>query len=451
MKEITVRLPQPSEKQRQFLEERARYVGFGGARGGGKSHAVRMKALLLAAAHPGIRQMIMRRSYPELYANHIRPFLSLLPDGAYTYRDSRKEIVLPNGSVILFRFCGSDKDLRAYQGTETDVLYLDEATQFTEEQFRTLCACVRGTGDFPRRIYLTFNPGGVGHGWAKRLFVDRSFREGEEPDEYVFIRSLVTDNHALMRADPDYIKRLYALPPRLREAWLYGKWDLFEGQFFEELTDDPAHYADRVRTHIIDPFEIPPSWSIARSFDFGYARPFSCGWWAVDETGTAYRILELYGCTENPNEGVRWTPDRIFAEIARMEREHRWLRGKYIRGVADPSIWDASRGESVADTAARHGVYFSPGDNARLPGWMQVHRRLAFDGQGLPRLYAFRTCRAFRRTMPLLRFDPVRPEDLDTGGEDHVADEVRYFCMTRPLLPDLSAGVPGSVLPPELV
>lgn len=332
MKEITVRLPQPSEKQRQFLEERARYVGFGGARGGGKSHAVRMKALLLAAAHPGIRQMIMRRSYPELYANHIRPFLSLLPDGAYTYRDSRKEIVLPNGSVILFRFCGSDKDLRAYQGTETDVLYLDEATQFTEEQFRTLCACVRGTGDFPRRIYLTFNPGGVGHGWAKRLFVDRSFREGEEPDEYVFIRSLVTDNHALMRADPDYIKRLYALPPRLREAWLYGKWDLFEGQFFEELTDDPAHYADRVRTHIIDPFEIPPSWSIARSFDFGYARPFSCGWWAVDETGTAYRILELYGCTENPNEGVRWTPDRIFAEIARMEREHRWLRGKVHPG-----------------------------------------------------------------------------------------------------------------------
>ena len=189
------------------------------------------------------------------------------------------------------------------------------------------------------------------------------------------------------------------------------------------------------RQHVIEPFEIPDGWTICRSYDFGYGKPFSCAWWAVDYDGTIYRIMELYGCTRTPNEGVKWTPDKQFEEIHKTEMQHPWLKGKTIIGVADPAIWDASRGESVADTAARYGVFFTPGDNERIAGWMQCHYRLQFDEDGYPRMYVFNTCRAFIRTIPLLIYDEHKVEDLDTTMEDHVADEWRYFCMSRPIKP----------------
>jgi hypothetical protein len=242
-----------------------------------------------------------------------------------------------------------------------------------------------------------------------------------------------------MESQPDYIKQLEALPPKLKEAWLYGRWDIFEGMFFEEFADRPEHYKDRVYTHVIDPFEIPDGWQIYRSFDWGYNKPFSCGWWAIDYDGVAYRILELYGCTKTPNEGVKWTPPKVFDEIHRIEVEHRWLKGKKIIGIADPAIWDAETGESIADVAGKHGVYFQPGDNKRLPGWMQMHYRMAFDENGYPMMYIFSNCKAFIRTIPLLLYDEHKVEDLDTDGEDHVADEVRYFCMSRPIAPRMAS------------
>ena len=152
----------------------------------------------------------------------------------------------------------------------------------------------------------------------------------------------------------------------------------------------------------------------------------------------AYRILELYGCTTTPNEGIKWTPPQVFAEIHRIETEHRWLAGKRITGIADPAIWDAQTGESIAEVAAKHQVYFTPGDHKRIPGWLQVHYRFAFDDKGFPMLYVFSNCKAFIRTMPLLQYDEHKPEDLDTDGEDHVADEVRYFCMARPIKPSVA-------------
>ena len=431
-------IPAPSEKQRQFFADGHKYVAYGGARGGGKSWAVRVNALLTAARHPGVTQMIIRRSYPELYANHIKPFLRLLPKGSYTYNDTRKEITLPNGSRIIFRYCANYTDLLNFQGTECDVMYIDEATQLTEEQFRVLSACVRGADDgMPKRCYLTCNPGGVGHAWVKRLFIDRIYKSGERAGEYSFIQARVQDNRALMCAQPDYVRQLEALPPKLREAWLDGSWDVHMGQFFEEFSNLPEHYADRRWTHVIEPFEIPADWRVYRSFDWGYHRPFSCGWWAVDYDGVAYRILEMYGCTDTPNEGVRWTPDRVFTELARTEREHRWLRGRRITGVADPAIWDGSTGESIANCAARHGIYFSRGDHARIPGWMQLHYRLAFDENGCAMMYVFKNCAAFIRTLPLLQYDAQRVEDLDSDGEDHIADETRYFLMSRPIKPRL--------------
>ena len=437
---INIRIPEPNEKQKLFLADHHKYVGYGGSRGGGKSWGLRVKAILLAGKFPGIIQVIIRRSYPELYANHIKPFKKMLPKGSYSYNDSKKEITFPNGSQIIFKYCSNEKDLDNFQGTECDIMYIDEATQFTEEQFKVLIACIRGVSDrtedkFPKRCYLTCNPGGVGHQWVKRLFIDRTYRDGEDPSEYSFIQAGVKDNKILMEQQPDYIRQLEALPPKLREAWLEGSWDIFFGQFFEDFMDMPDHYQDRQWTHVIDPFEIPEGWKIYRSFDWGYNKPFSCGWWAVDYDGVAYRILELYGCNKTPNEGVKWTPPQVFAEIHRIESEHRWLQGKKIIGIADPAIWDAETGESIADVAAKHQVFFTPGDNKRIPGWMQVHYRFAFDENGYPMMYIFSNCKAFIRTIPLLQYDEHKPEDLDTDGEDHVADEVRYFCMSRPIKP----------------
>lgn len=381
--------------------------------------------------------MIVRRTYPELINNHIKILRTELV-GIARYNDKDKVINFNNGSSINFQYCAKDADLDRMQGVEYDIIFLDEATQLSEYQMKVIAACLRGANQFPKRMYYTMNPGGQGHQYIKRLFIDRQYDDGEDPADYEFIQSLVTDNQALMESDPDYIRQLEALPPKLREAWLHGSWDVYEGQFFEEFADRPDHYIDRAYTHVIEPFEIPDSWKIYRSFDWGYAKPFSCGWWAIDHDGVAYRILELYGCTKTPNEGVKWTPDKVFSEIHKIETEHRWLQGKKITGIADPAIWDAETGESIADVAGKHGVLFAPGDHKRLPGWMQVHYRLAFDEHGFPMMYVFRNCRAFIRTMPLLMYDEHKPEDLDTDGEDHVADEVRYFCMSRPIAPRMA-------------
>ena len=430
----TLTISPPSDKQKLFLRADTKHIAFGGARGGGKSWAVRTKAKLLALRYAGIRILIVRRTYPELINNHINILRQELLDIA-RYNDKDKVLKFANGSTINFAYCAKDADLDRLQGVEYDVIFLDEATQLSEFQMKSITACLRGVNDFPKRVYYTCNPGGQGHQYIKRIFVDRRYEDGENPDEYTFIQSLVTDNKMLMESQPDYIKQLEALPPKLRKAWLEGDWNIFEGQFFEEFRDDPDHYADRLYTHVIEPFEPPGDWTIYRSFDWGYNKPFSCGWWAVDHDGVLYRILELYGCTGEPNTGVKWTPPELFAKIAEIERDHPWLSGKHIHGISDPAIWDVETGESIAEVAARHGVHFVPGDHKRIPGWMQVHYRLAFDDNGYPMMYIFRNCKAFIRTIPLLMYDEHKPEDLDTDGEDHVADEVRYICMSRPIKP----------------
>lgn len=453
-------LPPPSEKQKLFMLDEHKYVAFGGARGGGKSWAVRAKAVILAFAHPGIKVMIVRRTYPELQENHIIPLCTLLncysadrKSRFASYNDSKKHITFPNGSRILFRYCENDKDAERFQGTEVDVLFVDEATHQSEERMKKLTACVRGVNSFPKRVYYTCNPGGEGHGWVKRLFIDRQFRDAEDPEDYSFIQSLVTDNKALAESDPDYIRQLEALPPKLRRAWLEGDWNIFDGQFFEDFRPDPdirlcaeagitpeeARQQHRF-CHVIEPFDLNAGqcrgWNIMRSYDFGYGKPFSLAYWAVDYDGILYRIMEMYGCTATPNEGVKWSPDEQFRRAAELERTHPWLKGrKIVDSVADPAIWDASRGESIAETAARYGIYFSPGDNERIPGWMQVHYRLQFDDNGYARMYVFSNCKAFIRTVPLMMYSETRPEDLDTTLEDHVSDEVRYMCMSRPIKP----------------
>ena len=396
--------------------------------------------------------MIVRKTYPELQANHVKPLKKMLRCGTKNaiakYNTQDKEMRFNNGSQILFRYCDTEKDVDRYQGTEVDVLFLDEATQLSEEQITKINACVRGVNEYPHRTYYTCNPGGKGHGYIKRLFIDKVYKKGEYAEDYSFIQSLVTDNKALMEKDPDYLKRLEALPPKLRKAWLEGRWDVFEGAYFEEFraTPDPqkCHEAgiteeqamDEHRwTHVIKPFKPPLDWKIYRSYDWGYGKPFSCGWWAVDYDGCAYRILELYGCTGTANEGVRWSNKEQFDKIAEIEREHPYLKGRRIQGVADPSIWDGSHGISAAEEAEKHSLWFEPGVNDRIPGWMQVRERLKFDENGYAMMYFFENCEAIIRTMPLMMYDEHKPEDLDSELEDHACDEVRYFCMMRPIAP----------------
>lgn len=434
----------PNDKQKLALCAKAKYIGYGGARGGGKSWLVRTKAKLLALRYgkdddneAGIKILIVRRTYPELLNNHINILITEL-NGIAKYNQSQKLFTFFNGATIKFGYCSSDKDLLQYQGAEYDVIFLDEATQLSEYQMQVITACMRGTNSFPKRTYYTCNPGGQGHQYIKRIFIDRRYKDGEDPNDYYFIQSLVTDNKALMETQPDYIKQLEALPPKLREAWLNGSWDVYDGQFFEEFADIPDHYLDRQWTHVIEPFEIPDGWQIFRSFDWGYHHPYSCGWYAMDYDGVIYRILELYGCTKTPNEGVKQIAEKVFDQIHEIESQHRWLKGKKINGVADPAIWDGETGESIAEKAAKRQVYFSKGDNSRITGWMQCHYRLAFDNNGYPMFYVFKNCESFIRTIPLLMYDEHKPEDIDTDGEDHIADEWRYLLMSRPIKPRLA-------------
>lgn len=438
----------PQPKQKEFMLADAKHIGFGGARGGGKSEGVRMKAKLMALRYAGIKILIVRRTYPELMNNHIRILRQEL-QGVANYNDNNKLLTFINGSTIQFTYCANDKDLDRLQGTEYDVIFLDEATQLSEYQMKAITACLRGVNSFPKRIYYTCNPGGQGHSYIKRIFIDKQYESGENPDDYVFIRSLVTDNIALMNNNPDYIEQLKALPERLKKAWLYGDWDIFEGQYFEDFRikpdvtmctehgiDEGAALKQRRWTHVIKPFKVPDDWTIYRSFDWGYSKPFSCGWWAVDHDGTLYRILEYYGCRKNePNTGLKMSPDKVFKEIHKIEVEHEWLKGKKIIGIADPAIWNKERGVSIYEMAVAQGVYFTKGDNKRVPGWNQVHYRFSFDDNGYPSMYIFENCKDFIRTIPLLMYDEHKVEDLDTEGEDHIADETRYMCMNRPIKP----------------
>ncbi len=448
-----LQLSRPTEKQALFLAAKVRHVGYGGARGGGKSHIVRDKAKRLCLRYAGIKILIVRRTMPELKSNHINVLKGEIPREIAKYNQQERTFFWCNGSTIKFDYCDCDSDLMHFQGCEYDVIFIDEATNLQEEWIKKIVVCCRGVNSFPKRIYYTFNPGGPSHGYFKRLFVDREFRGTEKPEDYVFIQALVTDNKYLMESQPEYVEFLENLPPKLRAAWLDGVWDIFEGQFFEELRFRPDVKAcvdagitvematqHRLWTHIIEPFDLSApdklGWSIMRSYDFGYGKPFSLAWWAMDYDGVLYRIMELYGCTDTPNEGVKWTPDEQFREARKIEDTHPWIKGrKIVDSVADPAIWDSSRGESIAETAAKYGIYFTPGDNARIPGWMQVHYRLQFDQHGRSRMYIFSNCRAFIRTMPLMMYSTTHPEDLDTALEDHVADEVRYMCMSRPVKP----------------
>ena len=239
----------------------------------------------------------------------------------------------------------------------------------------------------------------------------------------------------------DYIFELEQKPEALRKALLNGDWDSFEGQVFKEFRNDPEHYADRMWTHVIAPFKIPLDWPRFFAFDHGYSKPFACQWWAMDFQGRAYLYREWPGVkARQANVGMELTPVQIADGILEREEQERKDNLNILR-VADPAIFDKSRGDSVADQMApgymgrRQGVVFNKGDHARLPGKMQVHERMRFDENGKPMMYVFNTCTNWIRTVPTLPYSQKKPEDVDSDAEDHDYDATRYFFMDHPVTP----------------
>lgn len=432
-------------KQLRFVNDiTTRRLAFGGARGGGKSFAVRCKAIALAYEYPGITQVIVRRTLDELRNNHVIPLLATLGK-AVKYIKAEKKIVFPNGSTIKLGYYSCDADRMTWQGLECDIMYIDEATNLQEEWIKNLDTTVRGVNGYPKQLNITCNPGGPGHSYVKRVWIDKQYLPTEDPEEYGFIQALLTDNRALLRSQPEYYKSLLALPARIRKGYLYGDWDIADGMYFEGFANRPDMYMERRWTHVIpasDFRRVPPGWKIMGAFDWGFHRPFCMLYFAVDPDDTHYLIAELYGVKYvqgivQPNEGLRWSREKVFAEIQRMEREHPLLAGQQITyRVADPAIWDAQYGESTAEVAAKYGVHFVRGDNARIPGWLQCQYRLQFSpDEGLPRFYVLDSCPNFIRTIQLMVCDEHNPEDLDSSLEDHAMDCWRYFCQSRPCKP----------------
>lgn len=410
MKQLALGSPNP--RQLEFLQAENRFVAYGGARGGGKSWAVRKKAVLLALANPKIRMLLIRRTLPELRENHVLPLLGEL-NGLARYKESEKSFIFPNESRLMMGYCDSETDVARYQGQEFDVIFLDEATQFTRYQFSTLTACLRGANSYPKRMYLTCNPGGVGHDWVKRLFIDRRFTSTENPADYRFIPAKVYDNTALTTADPGYLTMLQNLPEDLRRAWLDGDWDVFAGQYFTEFSR---------QKHTCEAIAVPAHWRRYVTMDYGLDM-LAAYLVAVDEQGKAWVMREVY------------EPGCIVSVAAQKVRK--LAEGERVQAFLAPPDLYARRqetGKSVADLFAEQGILLTKTGNERIAGWLAVKERLhpkrQPDGSEEVKLAIFKNCENLIRTLPQLRYDPVRPNDV--AGEPHelthAPDALRGFC-----------------------
>jgi phage terminase large subunit len=289
---------------------------------------------------------------------------------------------------------------------------MDEATHFTEFQFSTLTACIRGVNGFPKRMYLTCNPGGVGHAWVKRLFIDRDYKPSENPDDYTFIQAKVTDNRVLMEQDPEYVKMLDNLPDDLRRAWRDGDWDLFAGQYFTEFKRD---------VHVVEPFQIPKDWRVYRTLDYGLDM-LACYWVAMDERGRAYVYKEAY------------RSDMIISKAAELINS---MTTEQVKATfAPPDLWNRRQdtGKSVAQIFAEHGIMLTKASNARVAGWLDVKEWLSPYGEREANLKFFSNCNNIIRSLPQLQHDSHDPSDVATEPHEitHGPDAIRYFCAGRP-------------------
>ena len=438
-----------SEPQRLLLQCGVFEVFFGGARGGGKTDGMLgewgQHAAMYGAAAIGL---MVRRSSTQLLETIKRAGEIFGPLGG-KMTTKPDILIMPNGARLNFRFLERDQDAENYQGHSYTRLYVEEAGNFpSPAPIFKLFATLRSGKGVPCRVRLTGNPGGPGHHWLKSRYIDPAplgmslITDPETGRDRVYIPSRVADN---VHLGADYVANLrMSGSPELVRAWLEGDWDVIAGAYFPEW--------DRER-HVVAARSLPKYWHRFRSLDWGSARPFSVGWWAVSDgelddfpRGALIRYREWYGTTGQPNVGLRLTAEEVADGI--VEREaHDLPSGDVMSGVADPAIFASDGGPSIGDRMATRGVFFNRADNKRVAGsgamggWDQVRARLKGDGER-PALYVFDHCIHLIRTLPMLQHDPDRPEDVDTDQEDHAPDECRYACMSRPYV----VGAPEELL-----
>ena len=410
-------------KQIEFCKATNKYICYGGARGGGKSHVSRIKMCLLALNYNGIQILLLRRTLKELRENHVLQLQKLLKDVAI-YRESTKEFLFPNGSRIVLGYCDNEKDVLQYQGQAYEVIVLEEATHFTEFQFQTLTESNRMSGnmkeEFVPRMYFTCNPGGVGHSWVKRIFIDRDYKETENPDDYKFIPSLVFENKYIMEHDPNYIRTLENLPEDRKQAMLYGNWDVFDGQFFQEFRRD---------IHVIKPFVIPQEWARYIAIDYGLDM-FAVLFIAIDKNNNAYVYNEIH------------RSDLIVSEASNLLKSYMNKKYRYI--FAPPDLWNRNRdtGKSTAEIFYNNGIALDKCSNNRVSGWANVkewikpyEKKNTETGEEYTtsRLKIFNNCINLIKNLPQLQHDEKNPNDcaVEPHGITHITDALRYFCVSN--------------------
>lgn len=404
---------------------------FGGARGGGKSDFLLGDFLQDVDQGPAWRGILFRKSYAELEELITRACEIYIPLGAH-YKVAASTFVFPSGATLKLRYLEQERDTAKYQGHQYTWVGWDELTNWANiNAYDKLKACVRSAaGVKNKRVRCSANPGGVGHHWVKKYYIDHAPKGMEIIEgKRMFIPSKLIDNKILMENDPEYIDTLRELgSEELVRAWLDGDWSVITGAFFPEFS---------INRHVLKPFTIPEHWMRFRAMDWGSAKPFSVGWWAVSDgletpdgrwvpSGALVRYREWYGAA-GPDKGLRLTANQVARGI--LERE---AGDKLTYGVIDPSAFKRDGGPSIAERMAREKVLFRRADNQRISGWDQVRDRLVGNPDDGPMIYFFDKCIDSIRTLPAVQHDEDNPEDVNTEGEDHAPDEIRYACMSRP-------------------
>lgn len=443
--------------QTEFLSRSEFEVLYGGQAGPGKTDCL-VAGLTRDIERPRYKGLLVRRTFPQLQEIIDRCW-RVYPQMGGTYRATEKRWQFGSGAVIDLGHMQHEDDKYNYMGKEYHRIGIDELTQFTETQYTYLFSRLRTTDpDIRPQILSTTNPGGIGHYWVKERFVTitdhgKTHFDPKTGLSRIFIPGKLEDNPTLLSNDPAYVMRLEALPEIEKMRLRHGIWDAFEGQIFTELSQ---------RLHGCEDFEIPPEWERFCVFDWGFAKPFSVGWYAMDYDGILYRYREWYGCKREENNDPQGADVGLKLqawEVARgiLDRE----KGEKIRiRIADPAIFHPlaearkreARGPVIHDDMTQQGVYFMRADNDRAHGKLQVHKRMQLNQEidaetgeilsEMPMLKVFNSCKGFWRTLPQMREDPKNPDDVDTDQEDHIYDEFRYMCMSRPIKPKHVARVP---------
>ena len=417
---MELKLSKPYPKQEEFIKARERFVAYGGARGGGKSQALRLNLVIKALEYPGIQILLMRRTLPQIRENHLIPLVKMTK-GVACYKEMTKEFVFVNGSRIKLGYCDGERDVMQYQGQAYEIIALDEATQFSEFQFQALTESNRPSGlcdGVTSQMYLTCNPGGPGHGWVKRLFIDRIYKGNEKEEDYRFIQSLIYDNPYLLNHDPEYVRMLENLPEERKKAMLYGDWDVFEGRYFPEFSRE---------VHVCDGFVIPKEWRRYRAIDYGLDM-LACVYAAVDYLGFVYIYKEVY------------KPNLIISDAAKAVIEATGVGEVPVCTFAPPDLWTRRQdsGKSAAQIFAENGVILTKASNDRVHGWWGVKEYFMKAkneaGEYVPRMKIFSCCRNLIRSLMQITFDEKNPDDCATVPHEitHAPDALRYFVAGNP-------------------